>query len=170
MRHVLLALTVSVLALLPACPGLADDPVTSTWLGGNGYWDDPAMWDTPDYPHNNGTTYNAVINATGDPYAIDITVDVAVNNLLLSSPSGSVHISGTILNLEESMVVDGSLSLERNHPDWAEVKFGYASTLEGTGEVVFNGDTTSPAYGFSQGDSLEFASECAIGPGITIRS
>jgi len=66
-----------VFAALTFClvrPSAGAVDVVSTWLGGTGNWTDPAEWDSNDYPHDSGLTYEAVVNAGTTSLDADITV------------------------------------------------------------------------------------------------
>ena len=99
-RNSLLLVVVGVAILTTiAVAAFATDPVTSTWLGGDGDWTDPSMWDTPDYPHNNGTTYNAVIDAGSGPYTVELDTSVSLDSLLLNSADAELLHTRGILNV-----------------------------------------------------------------------
>lgn len=66
----------------------------STWIGPTGNWNDPTKWDTSDYPHNNGDTYDAVISNG----KVTLVFSPTINNLQLSDPSSAgVTIDGSSL-------------------------------------------------------------------------
>ncbi|MBN1943690.1 MAG: PEP-CTERM sorting domain-containing protein [Phycisphaerae bacterium] len=73
---------------------------TANWLGGDGYWTDPAMWSTANYPNNDGLTYDVVIdNNIGSPYRVSVSNDVTIDNLLINSEDATLHMNNSSADL-----------------------------------------------------------------------
>ncbi len=78
------------ISLIPVLPAFAADE-TAYWLGGEGDWTDPTLWSSADYPHNNGMTYDAIIdNVTGLPYRVRLNGYVTLDSFLLDSTDATV--------------------------------------------------------------------------------
>src|SRR5688500_15461346 len=70
------------------------EAVTANWkTAASGNWLDGSRWTTdPAVPNNGvpeGTTYQAVINASGIGYTVTVDQDITVDGVLLDSPNGS---------------------------------------------------------------------------------
>ena len=100
MQRVLLASAAA--AGLVGVNSIAQAGTNATWVStASGNWTTPSLWSTnPNYPNNDmpgGTTYNAVISATGSAYASTVSGNITIDSLLLNSASATLkHISGTL--------------------------------------------------------------------------
>ncbi|HEX4054543.1 MAG TPA: hypothetical protein VHX86_09790 [Tepidisphaeraceae bacterium] len=94
---------------------------TASWNGGSGNWTTASDWSTnPVYPNNGtptGTTYQAVVAASGSPYTLTDNSTIAVDGLTVESASATVSLSGMLtlstLNLDQgvfSLQTGGTLS------------------------------------------------------------
>jgi len=110
-------------ALAVGCCGLITNPVhaadvTSTWVGGDGWWGEIPKWSNEppvdQYPNNGngGFTYDAIIDAAGPSYTVNLDADVAVNNFLLNSSDATLnHTAGTFS--ANTTIADGIYRLDR---------------------------------------------------------
>jgi hypothetical protein len=122
--------TGAALALLLTAAAPAAD-VVSEWLGGAGSWTDPDRWNTADYPHNNGQTYEAVIDS-GTQAAVALDAALAVDGFLVGS--------GEMLTLD-----DGAALTLASGPAARTVTNRGALTLDGADSPTylhFYGDVT----------------------------
>ena len=91
------------LALAATAAQAADQ--TATWQGAAGDWNDSGKWSTANYPNNNGTTYDVVI----DSGTVDLNQDIEIQKLDL----GDGIIDGTSSHhlwcLERFTWTDGEL-------------------------------------------------------------
>lgn len=81
---------------LSVCALSARGQVTATWLSAaSGNWSDPTRWSTnPDFPNNGGTTYHAVIAATGAAYTVTLDQPITIVDFSLTSADATFTSSG----------------------------------------------------------------------------
>ncbi len=87
------------LAVLLACTyPVSTRADTATWSSAiSGSWSNAADWSPAVVPNNGtpvGTTYDALINATGGSYTISTGSPVALNSLTVNSPNATVNLFG----------------------------------------------------------------------------
>lgn len=143
------ALLAALASLLPATPTLAQS--TATWLSPvDGNWSDPTQWSTnPSYPNNGlppGSLYDAVIDATGNPYTITLdSADVTLRNLTLNSPQATLVNRRTLRTLETLDLKDGTLQLAGGSIAYSVI------TASGSGSIVVPHSTTATMSGVTIG-------------------
>jgi hypothetical protein len=78
--------------ILAAAASASHGQVTATWLSAaSGNWSDPTRWSSnPDFPNNNGTTYTAVINATGAAYGVTVDQSIILDEFMIDSPDATL--------------------------------------------------------------------------------
>ncbi|MCB9844956.1 MAG: hypothetical protein H6811_03070 [Phycisphaeraceae bacterium] len=71
----------------------------ATWLLAlDGNWSDPTNWDiNPDFPNNNGTTYEVFIGVTGAPFIVTLDLGVTINELNLTSSDATLDLTSFTL-------------------------------------------------------------------------
>ncbi len=91
--------------------------ITSTWTaGGDGQWNDPANWDSPDFPNNNiGETY-------------DVIIDSSVNDVTVTLDGGSFTIRDLTVDAGDTLSIDNAHSL----------RFGEPAAITNAGEIVLD--------------------------------
>jgi hypothetical protein len=80
---------------LTALCSLGHAQTTAMWLNPvSGTWSDATKWSTnPQVPNNvAGSTFNAVISQTGAAHFVDLDLNVAINNLTLSSADATLQL------------------------------------------------------------------------------
>ena len=93
-RFVLLTLAVSTASILLSGSSFGQS-IQSNWLNAvDGDWNDPSNWSTPGFPDNNGTdTFDAVVDATGASYSVDIDQNITLDNFTLDSSDATVELN-----------------------------------------------------------------------------
>ena len=108
------ALPAAVLSVF-ARPAAADDTVATWTTATGGNWTTAADWSSnPYYPNNNtpgGSTYAAVIGATGSAYTVTLNGAIAVDTLTLSSASATLDQTAGNLSAAAVNLVAGTYKL-----------------------------------------------------------
>jgi hypothetical protein len=117
--------------------------VVANWVGGSGDWSDAANWDSADYPHNNGLTYEAVID-TAEYSHVTLDEDVTIDNVAIGLGDRLSIESGSHLTLAggipaRTIVNTGTLGLESG---------GSPTSLYFDGEVTLDGGGTVSLLNF----------------------
>ena len=107
---------------------------TSTWLSSSsGLWTDIANWDTsffPDAGNGGFSTHDAVIDATGLPYAITLDTDVELESLFLNSSDARITSDGArSVSITDTAHIDGIFELQGGTIDGGD--------WIGSGQLVF---------------------------------
>jgi len=151
--HVWLA---SVLVLF-ACPAAPGADIVSTWLGGSGDWTDPARWDTADYPHNNGSTYEALIES-GIYSHVTLDDDVTIDGFTIGFGETLAIHNGCDLTLAEGIPARaitnrGTLSMESTGST-TYLNFYGEVTLTGSGSVTLSDSDRNRIVGWGDAPHL----------------
>ena len=116
-RAVLFAATLSTLHALPSARA---GHTVSTWLGPTtGNWNTPALW-SAGVPFNNGSnTFDAMIGAaSGSPYAVTLSNDIALTSFTLSAPAALAigEPPVTVRTTDAAFLLNGSFRLKISGP------------------------------------------------------
>ena len=89
------------------------DPIDATWNGGTGFWNVAGNWDTTDYPHNNGSTYNVFIDGskTGTYSNVTLNTSVAIENLTIDSGDILNQNNGISFSLNGNIANNGTMAM-----------------------------------------------------------
>jgi hypothetical protein len=146
----LLSKLTAFLLLCIALPAAAAS-TTSTWLGGDGIWTDPAGW-SAGVPQNTSTdSFDAVIdggNPTSSTVTLDSHIDIGTLHIdagdsLVVTPSGQLMLEGgQIENSGEILASGSSVSLELN---------AQSTVLSGGGLIQLDGSKIESIWGQSSG-------------------
>jgi hypothetical protein len=111
-RAVVSSVVLTALCGLPARAG-----TEARWLNPvSGQWDDPSKWSTdPVFPNNGtpaGTTYDALVDATGTPYTVTVARNPVLDRLTIDSPDATVSAYDQTLTAGVVDLRAGTLSLD----------------------------------------------------------
>jgi hypothetical protein len=148
-------------APLACASALARAQTTASWLNPvNGTWTNPTLWSSdPFYPNNAnppGTTYHAIIGATGTPYTVTmpfISGGISLDALTLSASNATLVARAGTLSAGAVSVGAGTLMLE-------------SGTLRDSTLSVAAGGViavTMPSYTFS---NITLASDLVLSRGL----
>jgi len=151
--HVWLA-SVLVLSACAAAPG-AD--IVSTWLGGSGDWTAAARWDTADYPHNNGSTYWAVIDSNIYSH-VTLDDDVTIDGVTVGFGEKLIFHNGCDLTLADGISARtitnrGTLSMESTGST-TYLNLYDEVTLTGSGDVTLSDSDRNRIVGWGDAPHL----------------
>ncbi|MCX6877083.1 MAG: choice-of-anchor D domain-containing protein [Verrucomicrobia bacterium] len=133
-------------------PGRAAD-VVATWAGAaSATWADDVNWTCvpgPNvFPNNGGSTYNAVINASGGPYTVSLATDIVIQKLTLNSADATLELqSGNLTALTGVTLANGVLRMNGG------TLLNTTVTPTG-GSVVFSGSSGNILNGATLGGDL----------------
>ncbi|MCW5754837.1 MAG: hypothetical protein KIT24_09055 [Phycisphaeraceae bacterium] len=154
MRSVTNTASCCAIVALALVAGKAAAQVDAFWTNPlGGIWGDGANWSTnPDFPNNNGTTYNAFLQSVGpSPYTVTLDQPITVRDLTLTSQRPTLDLHAETLRVR----------------NWTQ---NTGATLEGTiGSMVLASGTTRLSSGAVMRGVDHFGAEGLFalqGPGI----
>ncbi len=133
---------------LAAIAGQASAQVSATWNSAlSGDWTDATSWSSdPDFPNNNGVTYDVFITPTGAPYTVTLDAAITIDDFNMTSADATLDLTSNILIAEF---------------DWNQSDARVLGT--GTGEVTVRGTTS-----FSSGAELEGVDHFTMDGGLLL--
>ncbi len=122
--------------------------VGSEWSSAvSGSWTEGGNWSSAPFPPNNDAPnandeYDVLIGASGTPYVVLLTEQVAVKSVTLSSPDATLSLGNSRLETPAINLLSGTLMLGANTPgffgDRAEV---VGATITGGGSIVLTSNS-----------------------------